>query len=115
MLIHCNLICGFTRESYDSPQILKKFYSCTIWGILKSQTGSLLGTVWQLLGTTENRAYGPVNHWDRAPCHPGPLYMVVLAGGPKNGQTPATQAIDCYLCYHMASGTSAPSLEPTGP
>ncbi|XP_064866046.1 P2Y purinoceptor 1-like [Oncorhynchus nerka] len=42
MLIHCNLIFGVTRESYDSPQILKKFYSCTIWGILKSQTGSLL-------------------------------------------------------------------------
>jgi hypothetical protein len=38
--------------------------------------------VWHLLGfqqqgATEGSAYGPVHHWGRAPCHPGPLYQVV--------------------------------------
>ena len=47
------------------PQILKRFYSCTI------NTRQLLGLRPQ--GTTEGSAYGPVHHWDQASCHPGPV------------------------------------------
>ena len=54
------------------PQILKRFYSCTI----KSMVASL---VWKLLGlrpqgTTECSVYGPVHDWSQASCHPGPLH-----------------------------------------
>jgi hypothetical protein len=60
---------------------------------------------------TEGSAYGPVHHWGRAPCHPGPLYQAVS----ENCQTPATQVIDCSLCYRMASSTNAPGLEQQDP
>ncbi|KAK6325509.1 hypothetical protein J4Q44_G00048510 [Coregonus suidteri] len=47
--------------------------------------------VWELLGlrpqgTTEGSAYGPVHHWGKAPCHPGPLYQAVSEEGPQNCQ-----------------------------
>ena len=32
----------------------------------------------------------------------------------KLSETPVTQVIACYLCYHMASGTGAPNLGPNG-
>ena len=32
--------------------------------------------VWQLQGSTEANAYGPVLHWGQASCHPGPLYHI---------------------------------------
>ena len=43
------------------------------------------------------------------------LYTRRCQKGPNNCQTPATQVIDCSLCYRTASGTDAPTLEPTGP
>ena len=76
--------------------------------------------VWQLLGiwpqgATEGSAYGPVHHWGRAPCHPGPLYQACVREGPKNSQRlqlpkPWTPS----LCYQMACGTGAQSLGPKG-
>ena len=45
----------------------------------------------------------------------GPLYQAVVEEGLKHIQTAATQVINCSLCYHMASRTDAPCLEPTGP
>jgi hypothetical protein len=72
--------------------------------------------IWQLLGlqpqgTTEGIAYGPVHHWGQASCHPGPLYQAVSE---ENCHTPTTVAIDCSLCYSMASGTGARSPGPRG-
>ena len=46
------------------PQILKRFYSCTIESIL---TGCI--TAWY--GTC--LVNGPVHHWGQASCHPGPI------------------------------------------
>jgi hypothetical protein len=47
--------------------------------------------VWQLLGlrpqgTTEGSAYGPVHHWCKASCHPGPLHQTVLLSTPGIGK-----------------------------
>ena len=94
------------------PQILKRFYSCTIESITRWLHHCL---VWQLLslrlqGTTEGSANGPVHHWAQASCHPGLLYQAVSEDGPKNCQTPATLVIDCSLCYRTASGTRTSSL-----
>jgi hypothetical protein len=44
------------------------------------------------------------------PCQPGPLYQAVSDEGPKNGQNPANQVIDCSLCYRATSGADAPGL-----
>ena len=57
------------------PQILRKFYSCTIESIL---TGCI--TAWYGNCSASDRkalegsAYGPVHHWGQASSHPGPIY-----------------------------------------
>ena len=61
------------------PQILKRF---TAAPLRASWLHHCL--VWQLLGTTEGSAYGPVHHWGQASCNPGPLYQAVSEEGPKN-------------------------------
>jgi hypothetical protein len=58
-----------------------------------------------------DRNPGPVNHWSRAPCHAGFLFQAVSEEDPKNCQTPATQVIDCSLCYCTASSTDTPVVE----
>jgi hypothetical protein len=80
------------------PQILKKFYSCTIESMVLHHH-----LVWQLLGlqpqgTTEDSAYNPVHHRGQASCHPGPRYQAVSEEGTKNCLTPGTLVINCSLC-----------------
>jgi hypothetical protein len=98
------------------PQILKRFYSCTIDSILM---GCI--TVW----------YGNCSVSDRkvlqrvvrtAQYVTGPSFLpsrTFIPGGvrgrpEKLSKTPATLVIDCSLCYRTASGTGAPSLGPRG-
>ena len=64
------------------PEILKRFYSRNINCLVRQ----LLGLLPQ--GTTEGSAYGPVHHWGKAACHPGPLHHAVSEEGPKNCQRP---------------------------
>jgi hypothetical protein len=70
------------------PQILKRFYCCTIESIL---TGCI--TAWYMATARPPTArhyrvsvYGPIHHRGQASCHPGPLYQAVSEEGPKNGQ-----------------------------
>jgi hypothetical protein len=69
------------------PQILQKFYSCTIESIL---TGCF--TAWYG-NWSEGSAHGPVHHRGQASCHPG-------RGKPQKwSETLVTQVIDCFLCF----------------
>jgi hypothetical protein len=70
------------------PQILKRFYSCTIESILNGCITAWYGNCSGLRpqGTTESSAYDPIHHWGKASCHLGPLYQAVSEEGPKNGQ-----------------------------
>ena len=87
------------------PQILKKFYSCTIERIL---TGCIIAWYGNCKAPDHNvlqevSEYGLVHHWGRAPYYPGPIYF----GRPqKMVLTPATQVIDHSLCYYKACGTT---------
>jgi hypothetical protein len=62
------------EEGMTKPQILKRFYSCTIKSIL---TGCI--TTWYGNCSAsdhkvlEGSAFGPVRHWGQASCHPGPI------------------------------------------
>jgi hypothetical protein len=82
------------------PQIIEKFWSCTIEIIL---TGCI--TAWYDNCLESDRKVlqrivgnSPVHHWGRAPCHPRPLYQVVSEEGPRNCQTP--------VCWGMLIRTS---------
>uniref|UniRef100_A0A8C7U6C2 Phosphoinositide phospholipase C n=1 Tax=Oncorhynchus mykiss TaxID=8022 RepID=A0A8C7U6C2_ONCMY len=47
-------------------------------------------TVWCGVARTTispSMSNGPVHHWGRAPCHPGPLYKAVSEEGPKNSDS----------------------------
>uniref|UniRef100_A0A8C8LVK3 Uncharacterized protein n=1 Tax=Oncorhynchus tshawytscha TaxID=74940 RepID=A0A8C8LVK3_ONCTS len=63
------------------PQILKRFYSCTIEIIL---TGCI--TAWYGNCSASNRKalQRALHHWGQASCHPGPLYQAVSEEGTKN-------------------------------
>jgi hypothetical protein len=90
------------------PQILKRFYSCTLHWLHPC-------LVWQLLGLR------PQRH-NRGLCEQpstslGPRFLpsrTSIPGGVRGSPKKATLVIDCSLCYRIASGTGSPSLGPRG-
>jgi hypothetical protein len=99
------------------PQILKKFYSCTIESIL---TGCI--TTWYgNCSASDHKALERVvrtAHYITGAKLPDiqDLYRRCQRKAPpkKWSKTPVTQVIDCPLCYHTASGTGATSLGSKG-
>ena len=81
------------------PQILKKFYSCTVKSILTGFITARYGNC----SASDRSAYSPVHHWGRVSCHPGPIYWALSE---ELSKTPVTQVINCSLCYRTASGTT---------
>ena len=94
------------------PQILKRFYSCTIESIL---TGCI--TAW----------YGNCSASDRKALQRVVRMAQYITGAklpaiqdlyirrcPRKALKIATLVIDCSLCYRTASGTGAPSIGPRG-
>ena len=98
------------------PQILKKFYSCTIESIL---TGCI--TTWYgNCSASDCKAQQTVvrtNQYITGPSFlPSRTYIIGSVRGKqiKLSETPVIQVIDCFLCSRTASGTRAPSLGPKG-
>ena len=95
--------------------VLKTLYSCTFESILVASPPGMATAQPKTQGTTEGSAYGPVHHWGKASCPPGPLYKAVSEEGPKQlTKTPATLVIECSLCFRTASSSGVPSLGPKG-
>jgi hypothetical protein len=90
------------------PQILKRFYSCTIDSIL---TGCISAWYGNCLAS-DRKALQRVVHTAqyitgaKLPAIQD-LYTVSEEGPKKLSKTPATLVIDCSLCYRTASGTGA--------
>jgi hypothetical protein len=96
------------------PQSLKKLYSCTIEILLigcitawysncKAPDRKALQRVVRMAQYITGAEHPAIQDLNIRQCQ---------RKSPKLSKTPATQAINYYLCYRMANGTSA-SLEPT--
>ena len=99
------------------PQILKKFYSCTIDSILTGYTTAWYGNCNALKRKALQRmVWTPQNITGvELPTIQVILYQSVSEEGPENCQkTSDTQAMGCSLCYHLARGIGASDLGPTG-
>jgi hypothetical protein len=113
---HCLFPIRRLKRFGMGPQILKRFYSCTIESIL---TASPLG-----MATAWNPTARHYRGWSIRPSTSLRLSSLPsrssipgsVRGRPEHfSKIPATQVIDCSLSYRTAGSTDAPSLEPTGP
>ena len=98
------------------PQIIKKFYNCTIESILIGCITACYGNC----STSDCKALQRVVRTAqyitgaKLPAIQD-LYTRCASGKPKKlSKTPVTQVIDCSLCYRTASSTGVPSLGPKG-
>ena len=95
------------------PQILITLYSCTIESIL---TGCITAWNGNCLASDHNAQQSVVHmtQYITGAKLPAIQDLYTRWCHRKLSKTPATQVIDCLLCYHMASGTGVPSLGPKG-
>ena len=97
-------------------QIIKIFYSCTIESLLTGFIFAWYINCKALDYKALQRVVSTAQYINRAELLAiQDRYTRRSEEGPKYCQTPATQAKERSFYYRIASGTSAPSLEPTGP